>query len=102
VLRVPSCQTGSTRFATLLVPARIPLLQAGIDLPCPLPLAYETPHTLGADRWVTALAAHRRHGRAVVVDCGSATTVNLVEADGTFHGGAIARVCVPSRPVSRR
>ena len=72
-----------------LLPA-VPLQQAGIDLPCPLPLAYETPHTLGADRWVTALAAHRRHGRAVVVDCGSATTVNLVEADGTFHGGAIA------------
>jgi type III pantothenate kinase len=81
---------GLEAVAALLVPARIPLLQAGIDLPCPLPLAYETPHTLGADRWVTALAAHRRHGRAVVVDCGSATTVNLVEADGTFHGGAIA------------
>jgi type III pantothenate kinase len=63
---------------------------AGVDVPCPLPLAYDTPATLGADRWVGALAAHREHGRAVVVDCGSATTVNLVDADGTFRGGAIA------------
>lgn len=63
---------------------------AGAELPCPLPIAYETPETLGADRWVGALAAHRAHGRAVVVDCGTATTVNLVDADGTFRGGAIA------------
>ncbi|HEX6811086.1 MAG TPA: type III pantothenate kinase [Planctomycetota bacterium] len=81
---------GLQPLAALLLPMGVSLQQAGIDLPCPLPLAYETPHTLGADRWVAALAAYRRHGRAVVVDCGSATTVNLVEADGTFHGGAIA------------
>lgn len=68
----------------------IPLLVAGRELPCPLPLDYATPGTLGADRWVGALAAHRQFGGAVVVDCGSATTVNLVEADGTFRGGAIA------------
>lgn len=63
---------------------------AGRDLPCPLPLDYATPQTLGADRWVSALAAHHAHGRAVVVDAGTATTVNLVETDGTFRGGSIA------------
>lgn len=63
---------------------------AGRDHPCPLRLAYSTPATLGVDRWLGALAAHRRCGRAIVVDCGTATTVNLVEADGTFRGGAIA------------
>lgn len=68
----------------------VPLRLAGRDVPCPLRLDYTTPATLGADRWVGALAAHERHGRAIVVDCGSATTVNLVEADGTFRGGAIA------------
>jgi type III pantothenate kinase len=62
----------------------------GRDLDCPLRLDYETPSTLGADRWLAALAAHRRHGRALVVDCGSATTVNLIDSDGTFRGGAIA------------
>src|SRR5262245_41750250 len=70
--------------------AGVPLLLVGRDLQCPLPLDYETPATLGADRWLGALAAHREFGRAVVVDCGSATTVNLVEQDGTFRGGAIA------------
>jgi type III pantothenate kinase len=70
--------------------AKIPVAVAGVDLRCPLPLDYATPATLGPDRWLSALAAHRRFGRAVVVDCGSATTVNLVEDDGTFRGGAIA------------
>ena len=68
----------------------IDVRRAGVELPCPLPLDYETPHTLGADRWVGALAAHRQFGRSIVVDCGSATTVNLVDSDGTFRGGAIA------------
>jgi type III pantothenate kinase len=68
----------------------VPVELAGEQLRCPLPLDYDTPHTLGADRWVGALAAWRLHGRAIVVDCGSATTVNLVDADGTFRGGAIA------------
>lgn len=63
---------------------------AGVDLLCPLRLDYDTPHTLGADRWLGALAAHRRFGRAIVVDCGTATTFNLVEDDGTFRGGPIA------------
>lgn len=70
--------------------AKVPVALAGVDLPCPLRLDYETPKTLGPDRWLSALAAHRRFGRSVVVDCGSATTVNLVEDDGTFRGGAIA------------
>lgn len=62
----------------------------GADLACPLPLDYETPQTLGADRWVGALAAFRRYGAAVVVDCGTATTVNGIDASGTFRGGPIA------------
>lgn len=62
----------------------------GRELPCRVPLDYLTPQTLGADRWVGAMAAHAAFGRAVVVDCGSATTVNLIEADGTFRGGPIA------------
>lgn len=61
------------------------------DIRCPLRLDYRTPQTLGADRWVAAVAAHRRVGGAtVVVDCGSATTVDFVASDGTFCGGAIA------------
>lgn len=74
------------------VPAARTFAVAGVDLPCPLRLDYETVGTLGADRWLGAFAARVRHGaRAVVtVDCGSATTVNLVDDAGVFHGGAIA------------
>jgi len=81
---------GLAQLATLLQDREVPLQVVGRDVHCPLPLDYETPGTLGADRWLGALAAHRRFGRAIVVDCGSATTVNLVDSDGTFRGGAIA------------
>jgi type III pantothenate kinase len=63
---------------------------AGADVPCPLRLAYPRPETLGVDRWVGALAAHRRFRAAIVADCGTALTLNAVTADGTFAGGAIA------------
>ncbi|MCR9247573.1 MAG: type III pantothenate kinase [bacterium] len=73
----------------------IPLAFAGEELPCPLGMDYRTPETLGNDRWVGALAAWHEFGPSVTVDCGSATTVNLVAAatdgaGGVFRGGAIA------------
>lgn len=68
----------------------VELLVADVDLACPLSLAYTTTATLGADRWLGAFAAFRRFGAAITIDCGTATTVNLVDADGVFHGGAIA------------
>ena len=68
----------------------VPVRVVGRDLACPLTLAYETPQTLGADRWLGALAAHRCFGQSIVVDCGTATTVNFVDKAGVFHGGAIA------------
>lgn len=80
----------ATGLAAVAAALSVPIEVAGRDLRCPLPLDYLTPQTLGADRWLGALAAHRRFGRSVIVDCGSATTVNLVEDDGTFRGGAIA------------
>lgn len=63
---------------------------AGRDLQCPLEVAYPDPASLGVDRWVGAVAARERYGTAVVVDCGTALTINLVTEDGVFHGGAIA------------
>lgn len=72
----------------------VPLAVADADLPCPLPLAYDTVATLGADRWLGAFAAFEqiadRSHPVVTVDCGTATTVNVVDGEGTFHGGAIA------------
>lgn len=70
--------------------ARCPVLRAGGDLACPLVVDYEPATDLGVDRWLGALAAYRRFGCAIVVDCGSATTVNLVDGKGCFRGGVIA------------
>lgn len=66
------------------------VLRAGGDLACPLVVDYEPATDLGVDRWLGALAAYRRFGRAIVVDCGSATTVNVVDGAGCFRGGVIA------------
>jgi len=61
----------------------------GRDLGAPLKLRVEDPAEVGADRLASALAAHRRFGAAVVVDFGTAVTVNAVSARGEFLGGAI-------------
>jgi len=61
----------------------------GRDLAAPLKLEVEEPKKVGADRLAAALAAHRRCGAAVVVDFGTAVTVDAVTADGRFLGGAI-------------
>lgn len=51
---------------------------------------YDTPPQLGADRWAALLGARALHaGPAVVVMAGTATTVDVLEADGRFRGGLI-------------
>lgn len=51
---------------------------------------YAEPGRLGVDRLLGMLAAYRELGGPVlVIDCGSAVTVDLVGADGTFLGGVI-------------
>ena len=67
----------------------IMLLTSG-DLP--LVVKLPRPDMVGVDRLLDALAANRLRGPgrpAVVVDVGSAITVDLVDADGAFLGGAI-------------
>lgn len=49
------------------------------------------PAEVGADRLVNAVAAHAAHpGNLVVVDFGTATTFDVVSADGAYQGGVIA------------
>ena len=52
----------------------------------------ENPAEVGADRLLNTLAAHRMHGGGplLVIDFGTATTFDVVGADGAYHGGAIA------------
>lgn len=51
---------------------------------------YETPSQLGADRWAALIGARARHkGPCLVVSAGTATTIDLLLADGRFAGGLI-------------
>ena len=57
----------------------------------PIPVRVDRPGEVGADRLVNALAVARLYGTpAVVVDFGTATTLDCVAADGAYVGGAIA------------
>lgn len=56
-------------------------------------LDYDTPETLGMDRFLACYGAWEQSGRGsevVVVDAGTATTLDLMSADGVFRGGVIA------------
>lgn len=49
------------------------------------------PSEAGADRLVNAIGAHLAYpGDLIIVDSGTATTFDVVAADGAFEGGAIA------------
>lgn len=51
----------------------------------------DRPDQVGADRLVNALAAHARYGGPLaIVDFGTATTIDVVGADGAYEGGTIS------------
>jgi type III pantothenate kinase len=55
-----------------------------------MPILYEVPQEVGADRIVNAVAAYDRAGGAcIVVDFGTATTFDVVTARGEYAGGVI-------------
>lgn len=79
-------------IAELSATRRHPLRQRRVthaDLPIDVRL--DEPHRVGIDRLAGAAAAAflTRGQAAIVVDCGTAVTVNMVSADGGFLGGAI-------------
>jgi type III pantothenate kinase len=65
------------------------ILQAGVKTG--LKVRYRNPHEVGADRIAGAIGAILRRPAAnvIVVDCGTATTLEVVTADAEYLGGAI-------------
>jgi type III pantothenate kinase len=56
-----------------------------------MPILYDNPREVGADRIVNAVAAYDRYQRdLIVVDFGTATTFDCISAEGEYLGGAIA------------
>ena len=61
----------------------------GID--AGMPIRYDNPKEVGADRIVNAVAAYRKYRTGlIVVDFGTATTFDYVSPQGEYAGGAIA------------
>ena len=66
------------------------IVQRAAELP--LRVHVEHPDKVGIDRLLDAVAANALRGwaePAIVVDAGTATTVNFISAEGAFEGGAI-------------
>ena len=62
---------------------------AGVELG--IQALVDTPEAVGADRLVNALAAHEEYGGPLIIlDFGTATTFDVINADGDYVGGVIA------------
>ena len=69
---------------------RNPLI-VGPGLKTGIPIHYDNPREVGADRIVNAVAAYETYNKSlIVVDFGTATTFDCISAQGEYMGGAIA------------
>jgi type III pantothenate kinase len=67
------------------------MIVVGPGLKTGLAIRYDNPREIGADRLVNAVALRERFagGPAVCVDFGTATTFDVLSADGDYIGGAL-------------
>ena len=75
-----------------LAACNYPVLMLSNTTPMPVKIKYRTPHTLGCDRLaaaVGAVAAAPARNR-LVIDAGSAITIDFVDREDNFCGGNIA------------
>lgn len=86
---VPETRFAVTRFcAKYLLRAGEPLFAGKESIP--VEIALERPEDVGADRLVNALAVQIHYSApAIVIDFGTATTFDAIDAQGRYLGGAI-------------
>jgi len=71
--------------------AEAPLLVLGPGVKTGLPILYDDPREVGADRIANAVAVRERYGSpAIVVDFGTSTNFDAVSSAGEFVGGVLA------------
>lgn len=86
---VPSLEAAWTRALAALCSSR-PLV-VGPGLKTGIRLSYDDPSEVGSDRIADAVAVRERYGApAIVVDLGTTTNIEVVDASGAFAGGLIA------------
>jgi type III pantothenate kinase len=70
---------------------KIEPLMVGPGIKTGMPILYDSPKDVGADRIVNGIAAYEKYRNAcIVVDFGTATTVDFISKKGEYVGGAIA------------
>lgn len=86
---VSSVHDGQTQWIT----TQFPQAQFAQSQPCSSGLvsSYKEPQKMGVDRWLAMLAAWDKnpHAANIVVDAGTAVTLDIVDASGKHQGGYI-------------
>ncbi len=69
-----------------------------------MPINYDNPKEVGADRIVNAVAAYDKyHQAAIIIDFGTATTLDYISPKGEYMGGCIAPgILISSEALFRR
>ncbi|MFQ5687350.1 MAG: type III pantothenate kinase, partial [Candidatus Scalindua sp.] len=66
------------------------VLKIGKEIKLKMPILVDNPQKIGIDRVLNALAAYRRTKKAtIVIDFGTAITIDVVSRKGEFLGGLI-------------
>jgi type III pantothenate kinase len=89
---VPTLTRPTVEMATRYFHQPPLVVEAGVDTG--MPVVYDSPSEVGADRIVNGVAAYERYGRErglalVVVDFGTATTFDAISSRGEYLGGVI-------------
>ena len=89
---VSSVIADSCELQNELQKLQCPIVRFNSSTPLPLEINYRTPGTLGSDRLAAAVGAwNEATGRnLLVIDAGSAITIDFVSKDGKYNGGNIA------------
>jgi type III pantothenate kinase len=86
---VPPVTTALDALARDRLGVTATIVEPSLDLG--IKLLVEEPTRLGADRLVDCVATFAKYGGpAIIIDLGTATTVDAISAEGDFLGGAIA------------
>ncbi len=86
---VPPLISGFKDFCLLYLNREPMIVGPGIETG--MPIKYDNPEEVGADRIVNAVAAYQKYKTGlIVVDFGTATTFDYISGEGVYQGGAIA------------
>lgn len=86
---VPSASIALRKLFKEIIKADFLEVNAGLNLN--LKIEYQRPEEIGSDRLVNAVAAFKRYAAPlIVVDFGTATTLDVISREGAYKGGIIA------------